>query len=169
MSVWREFFLNPSIFSISTQPNYRKVVWASRSSKNRILLILWIVKLRWERKKANSNGHSSSFGRPFDAIFFLNPRIFSISTQPNYRDGVCACRFSQIRILLIFGIAEIWWKNKKGIRLKRMSFSNRSRKNTRIQKKDCVKRTFESKVTIIWKFSILMIEVAVGLENFKRP
>ena len=54
--------------------------------------------------------------------------------------------------------AEIWWKNKKEIQLKRMSFSNRSRKNTRIQKKDCVKRTSESKITTVWKFSILKIE-----------
>ena len=54
--------------------------------------------------------------------------------------------------------AEIWWKNKKEIQLKRMTFSNRSRKNTRIQKKYCFKRTSESKVTTVWKFSILKIE-----------
>ena len=41
-----------------------------------------------------------------------------------------------------------------------MDFSNRSRKNTRDQKKNCVKRTFESKVTIIRKFSILKAEGA---------
>ena len=78
------------------------MVWASRFLKKRILLIFWIVEIRWERKKVNSNGHNSSLGRPFDAIFFLNLRIFSISTQPNHRDAVCSCRFSQKRLLLFF-------------------------------------------------------------------
>ena len=115
------------------------------------------------KEKGNSNGHNSSFGCPFDAILFLNPRIFSISTQPVYRNAVCACRFSQKCLLLNFSyVSKYGEKIKKEIQSKRMSFSNRSRRNTRIQKKDCVKRTFESKVTIIWKFSILKIEGSCG-------
>ena len=120
------------------------------------------------KEKGNSNGHNSSFGCPFDKIFLLNPCIISISTQPNYRGAVCACRFSQKRLLLILIRVEIWWKNKMEIQLKRMGFSNRSRKNTRIQKKDCVKRTFESKVTIIWKFSILKIEGSCGFGKLQK-
>jgi len=58
--------------------------------------------------------------------------------------------------------AEILRKNKKEIQSKRMGFSNRSRKNTRIQKKDCVNRTFQSKVTTVWKFSISKIEGSRG-------
>jgi len=39
-----------------------------------------------------------------------------------------------------------------------MTFSNRSRKNTKIQKKNCVKRTFVPTVTAVWKFSTLKKE-----------
>jgi len=58
-------------------------------------------RLKVPGKKVNLNGRNSGLGRPFQEIFFLNPRIFSIPTQANYRDAVCACRFSQKRILLI--------------------------------------------------------------------
>jgi len=52
-------------------------------------------------RKGNSNGHNSGFGCPFQAIFFLNPRIFSISTQPNYRKVVWASRFLKKRLLVV--------------------------------------------------------------------
>jgi len=51
----------------------------------------------------------------------------------------------------------------------RMAFSKRYRKNTKDQKKNCVKRTFESKVTITRKFSILRAEGAREKSKFKRP
>ena len=116
-------------------------------------------------KKVNSNGHNLGFGRPFQTIFFLNLRIFSISTQPNSRKAVRASRFFEKRLLLI----EIWRKSKKEIQWGGMSFSNRSRKNTRNQKKNCAETTFESKVTIIRKFSILKAEGAREKSKFQRP
>ena len=51
----------------------------------------------------------------------------------------------------------------------RMTFSNRSRKNTRDQKKNRVKRTLESKVTIIRKFRFLKIEGRREKGKLKRP
>jgi len=92
------FFLNPRIFSISTQPNCPKAVWASRFFEKRILLILRRVEIRWEKEKGNSNGHNSGFGRPFDAIFFLNLHIFTISTQPKFRYAVWEIRFFRKRL-----------------------------------------------------------------------
>ena len=93
-------------------------------------------------KKVNSNGHNSGLGCPFQSIFFLNLRIFSISTQPISRKAVRASRFFEKRLLLI----EIWRKSKKEIQWGGMSFSNRSRKNTRNQKKNCAETTFGRKL-----------------------
>ena len=112
------------------------------------------------KEKGNSNCHNSGFGRPFQVIFVFNPRIFSISTQPNSRKAVRASRFFEKRLLLI----EIWRKSKKEIQWGGMSFSNRSRKNTRNQKKNCAETTFESEVTIIWK-NFLKIE---GSREFRK-
>ena len=111
-------------------------------------------------KKVNSNGHNSGLGCPFQSIFFLNLRIFSISTQPNSRKAVRASRFFEKRLLLI----EIWRKSKKEIQWGGMSFSNRSRKNTRNQKKNCAETTFESEVTTIRK-KFLKIE---GSREFRK-
>ena len=91
--------------------------------------------------------------------FFFEPSYFFdiYAEKPPWR-GLLVPIFPKTPFTVFLIRAEIWWKNKKEIQLKRMSFSNRSRKNTRIQKKDCVKRTSESKITTVWKFSILKIE-----------
>ena len=66
-------------------------------------------------KKVNSNGHNSGLGCPFQSIFFLNLRIFSISTQPNCLKAVWASRFFEKRLLLILRRVETRWERKKEI------------------------------------------------------
>jgi len=119
-------------------------------------------RLKVPGKKVNSNGHNSGLGGPFQSIFFLKLRIFSISTQPNSRKAVLARGFFRKRLLLI----QIWRKSKKEIQWEVMSFSNRSRKNTRDQKKNCAEKTFESEVTTIRK-KLLKIEGSRELRKFQ--
>jgi len=118
--------------------------------------MVWTLRLSLMKK--TSNGHNSGPGCPFDAIFFLISRIFSRSTRPNCLKAVCAYRFSEKRVLPILIRVETRLLRKKGIQAKWMCFSNRSRKNTKIQKKNCVKRTSERDVTAVWKFSTLKKE-----------
>ena len=133
-------------------------IWNSASYRAKVASNLWNFKRPLLAPRLSVSGD-----------FFLNTHIFSIPTQPKRREAVWAIRFLRKRLLLILIRVEIWWKNKKEIQRKRMSFTNRSRKNTRNQKKNCVKRTFEPKVTIIRKFSILKIEGSREKGKLKRP